>query len=511
MFALRQDFQRRLFTPGARGLRIESARKRLNGCCRGLLETRQDPREPTSENIIISHRSISEFLSIPNKRARIERYLDGFNAIDAISQLTLAELWSRDAGDITISSNFDCLALALVPLRSKAKLDMAPYPFLKSLAMSWQRHQDQGNYDCVGNELVVAGIIHTDFLLTLVDLISSPGAAAPRYVYSGLRFLRHPIYVAAAYGIYDYVHWELERNPSAIPLFTPLRLVYCLLINRGLKAEHSLGDVIDILHTHHGICPETPSSLFGTLLHPAGSEPRGGSMPRWVALGDQNTNVSLWHHILLRFYRGERDGIRKSFKGKNKLIRLGFIVENLLEYGADPYFHILIPNSEKRLMKLVVRVQDKFREHWLVYPPDAISPAPYECEDMFLSDLVERWGFENKTRIHELIKKNTLMLEGVKQSKGTCLQDKETPTLESSTSLGIAFLENQGDIKDLPAGSTSNNTEAIIDSVLIVDEMVEFLEPRSQNLFSFRVTISIGILVLGECYKSTPAISGVSG
>jgi hypothetical protein len=497
MFASRQDFQSCSLNSEARALRIESARKRLNGCCKGLLETRQDPEEPTSENIIITHRSISEFLSTPRKRDRIEHYLDGFNAIDAISQLTLAELWSRDAGDITKLSSFDWLALALVPLRRTAQLDMAPYSFLTSLAMAWQRHQDQGSHDCVGNELLVVGIIYPQFL-SVVGVISGPEAAAPRDVDSLIRFLRHPIYTAAAHGIYDYVHWELRRSPSAIPFFTPLRLMYCLLIDRGLKVEHRLGKVIDILHTHHGIYHDTPSSLFGTLLHPAASKP----VPHSVVLGDQNTNVSLWYHILLRCYRVEIQRIRASH-WKIELLRLGFIVEKFLEYGADPYFHISVLNSPQLLMKLVVRVQGKFREHWLVYSPEFTCPAPYECEDMSLSDLVERWGFENKMRIHELIKKNTLMLEGTSEHKDVCLPEGEISTLDSSTTLGIAVSANQGDIMDLLSEFISNNTKAVIDSGSQKNGLARTLGIRRNKLLSFKTAIFMSIFIFSEFYIST--------
>ena len=44
-FALRKNVSSRSLTPKARAARIESARKRLNACCRGLLETRKDEKK----------------------------------------------------------------------------------------------------------------------------------------------------------------------------------------------------------------------------------------------------------------------------------------------------------------------------------------------------------------------------------------------------------------------------------------------------------------------------------
>jgi hypothetical protein len=156
-FALRKDVQFQSLTSEKRALRIELARKRLNACCKSLLETRKDLGEPASEIIVITHRSISEFLSSRARKSQMGPYLEGFNTIDAISQLTLAELWSRDDGDIIIYSHFDILALALVSLRKEAKLDTAPYYFLNSIALAWRRHQDQGNFDRVGNFLQLSG------------------------------------------------------------------------------------------------------------------------------------------------------------------------------------------------------------------------------------------------------------------------------------------------------------------------------------------------------------------
>jgi hypothetical protein len=100
----REDSQYQTLTQEERASRIESARKRLNGYCRGLLETRQDAMEDTSEGIVITHRSISEFLSSEIQKARMQHYLIGFNSVDAISRLTLAELYSREPGNIKKSS-----------------------------------------------------------------------------------------------------------------------------------------------------------------------------------------------------------------------------------------------------------------------------------------------------------------------------------------------------------------------------------------------------------------------
>jgi hypothetical protein len=202
-----EDSQYQTLTQEERSLRIESARKRLNGCCRGLLETRQDRAEDTSEGIVITHRSISEFLSSEVQRARMQQYLIGFNSVDAISRLTLAELCSREPGNIVDSGYFGVLALALVHLRSMAKLNGHPYSFLVSLALAWQRHQAQGNYDSVSIEVVASGRYGTNFFIDVAPTSGIPGGSRMRQT------LRHPIYAAAILGSYNYVLWELVSRP----------------------------------------------------------------------------------------------------------------------------------------------------------------------------------------------------------------------------------------------------------------------------------------------------------
>ncbi len=97
-FALRKDAQYWYLSPTNGAQRTDLARKRLNACCKGLLDTRKDDEEPASEIIVITHRSISEFLLSRGRRCRVEPYLEGFNTVDAISQLTLGEFMVKRCG-----------------------------------------------------------------------------------------------------------------------------------------------------------------------------------------------------------------------------------------------------------------------------------------------------------------------------------------------------------------------------------------------------------------------------
>ena len=497
-FASRKDFRRdRLLFRGARIMRNMSALKQLNGYCKGLLGTGHDPRDvggDVSRTIICTHRSIFEFLSTRTQVDRIKSSLDGFNTIAAISQLTLAEFWSREPGDIIKDSLFETLTLALVPLRAKDDLDKAPYSFMRSLSLAWERHQEEEQYDWDGEELRVVGQV-PPMRSNLVDLVWRPAATVQEDVYRKPQLLRHPIYSAAMCGNYGYVLRHLEDGISATALFTPLRLLYCVLSNRERVAEQSLRDLMDCLHTRHDLHPETDSSLFWTYWYPAMLESEHKTAYHTLGFGDMNTGVPLWHHILLRCYNTEVQNLFQPIPThSNRMRGLGYIVEKLLEYGADPYFYISVTNSPNLRMKIIVRVRGELRKHWLVRSSNDQDPnakllsrqAPYECENLSLIDLVERWDFENKMRILELVKKNLLLLDIANdQAKGLDFPEKE---------------ETREDAKAFPSETNPYHSMILADSGPSRDSLTEISEFGTRKPLDFTFAISLGILVFGECF-----------
>jgi hypothetical protein len=151
-------------------------------------------------------------------------------------------------------------------------------------------------------------------------------------------------------------------------------------------------------------------------------------------------------------------------------------------------------------MKLVVRVKGVVQEQKLAfkYPPGP-GLAENECENMSLVELVERWGFENETRVLELIKKNTLMLEGANdQIKGTILPEKEEAGEKPLATVGIAGSATLDDVRALPSESISDGSEICIDTDPGGDGLTGVWGSGSPNLFGLSAAISIGILVLGE-------------
>jgi hypothetical protein len=378
-----------------------------------------------------------------------------------------------------------------------AKLDGHPYSFLVSLALAWQRHQVQDNYDSVGTKVE----LRVRFGVNLpIDVV--PNSGIPRGS-SMWQPLRHPIYYAALLGSYGYVLWELGRNPGAIHPFTPRCLLNCILAGPEIHLEEGIRELIDCLHNNHGMHPETTSNLFDTSFYPDASE-AGDFLP----LGDVNTEVSLWHYILLR---GCRLWLSHSLERDMRFVVVGEIVEKFLEYGADPYFYISLTNPPQySSMKLVVRVKGVVQEQNLVFRRTRKwSLAENECENMSLVDLVERWGFKNKTRVLELIRKNTLMLEDANdQNKGTVLPEKEETGEKPLATVGTDNLGTDDsatldDLRALPFESLSDGNEICIDTDPGGDRLTGVWGSGSPNLLGLSAAISIGILVVGERHIST--------
>jgi len=71
----------------ARNGRIDLARKRVHGYCRGLLESSQDGTE--NPTLGFTHTSIPEFLEKPHIQKDMNFHLKDFDPVDAISKSCL--------------------------------------------------------------------------------------------------------------------------------------------------------------------------------------------------------------------------------------------------------------------------------------------------------------------------------------------------------------------------------------------------------------------------------------
>jgi hypothetical protein len=245
--------------------------------------------------------------------------------------------------------------------------------------------------------------------------------------------------------------------------------------------KQQLLNVIDALHTHHGLCPSTVSKIYGIHLYPATevkSEPS--------SFDDEATEVTLWHHILfLHFVQTSRWSWLVSDCR-------GCIIEKFLEYGADPHFYISAMNPSKFNIRVFTRVQGERREQWFVSPHISDMQVS-EGENISLADLVEASNFKNKLRILELIKINTSKIE-------SAIAEENMMLLKELTAFtpGLEELEDQGDTKELPLESKSEGTVSAIDSGSKKRGLAGVFAFWSLKL-GFGAGTFIAILVLGQC------------
>ncbi|OAL53816.1 hypothetical protein IQ07DRAFT_677244 [Pyrenochaeta sp. DS3sAY3a] len=177
----------------------ETAKKRLNGFCRGLVEVKTTKQR--GKYIAFTHRSVPEFLERDSTQCVMTTHLKGFSEADAIRQIFLAylrtvkkpvnhSLWGRFAAKL-ITDEFE---------------SHAPYPYLccfeSAIVDKFGRHGTL-EMDCSKpldqQTLVIDGSQRHRF---------DNGRSIGNF------FLVSPFYLSASFGKLDYVIFRIERDPS---------------------------------------------------------------------------------------------------------------------------------------------------------------------------------------------------------------------------------------------------------------------------------------------------------
>ncbi|KAK1758027.1 hypothetical protein QBC47DRAFT_132299 [Echria macrotheca] len=268
LFALRDDFFR--IEPSSEEIqeRVTLTIKRIHGYCRGLVEIVGDG-DKTSK-VTFAHRSIPDFLSTGPQAGRMEMVLAGFSAVDAVSQLRLAELLADpesihihyyEGGDLNADHLYHILFL-----RQCERLDVAPYSYLEALSRAVLRSRSKAT------------------LLSKYRRKSSRRSPAPRFVGSidveicGVKIMGFPdtnqaqarvdriaagtiphlIYEAAFWGSLAWVRWRLERFPDEHSDITSLRILLGCIIQGYRKSttlEEAMATVEAIIK--QGLAPQT--------------------------------------------------------------------------------------------------------------------------------------------------------------------------------------------------------------------------------------------------------------
>jgi hypothetical protein len=178
-----------------------TAQKRLNGYCRGLVETKE--MASVGKYITFTHRSVPEFLEKESRQKEMAKHLVGFDLTDAIRQLYLAQLrsmrttpgrmfWARFATDAVVEDFETC----------------APFPYLSCLESA------------IVERIGKMGTVEMDSSKPLDKEVMVFVGGAISWISKGQTngnfFLASPFYLSAYFGKWEYVMWQIERIPALV-------------------------------------------------------------------------------------------------------------------------------------------------------------------------------------------------------------------------------------------------------------------------------------------------------
>ncbi|KAH8895919.1 hypothetical protein GQ53DRAFT_819879 [Thozetella sp. PMI_491] len=279
-FAMHDDFQASGASAELQQQRVDRTQKRLNGSCKGLIETGHDGI------LDYAHRSVVEFLQIPRIQDAMAPYNADFMVADAVSQLLLAELRlgrSTDSSDeglslATVQTRHE--TAPFLTMRERHKLDAPPYRFLSCFEAAldpipWENFQPGVSM----TSFCVPSFLRSYFLIcSTLPLSNSQRGVIKRSVK-----VLHPLYFLCTQGHYDYPIWKITNDPTVTD--TPVKAVALAsaVFPRFWETDKdaSGATVIDILLERGLLLPSAKTYLF-----------------LW-GYGIVADYVSLWHQFLV--------------------------------------------------------------------------------------------------------------------------------------------------------------------------------------------------------------------
>jgi hypothetical protein len=427
LFATREEFN---CDPLEITSRLNVAKKRLNGYCRGLVDIVYETDHPGAVDVVgFTHRSVPEFLSSPDRKSRVPSSLANFDAVDAFSQLKLAEL---SAYPLLFEVHLICSDPfpALIASRMERNLDIPPYQFLEALSKAVSKSffaPPTLSWPAV--ERLMEG--DSDDSVNIRALICSPDLAGEA-IAIGRRppkkhgrnwdcYVRLPIFYTTFLGSFGYIRWRLQHYDqqtgtidSAINLQLLLRCAMGTATNHFVSSNFDakdLADTVDIL-IRSGLAPQKLTRMFFSefevyerTLHSSGYQ--------------RKYQMTLWHVLLVECYNVLWGNNYRTLAKK-----VGYILERYLEYGADPHCVFTAKNLDTSIIKehdnneekdgrltrfLKLSVGQERREllvksgFWTEYPTD--YPV---FENKSLVEYLELFkdSFENWDRILQLVDRN---------------------------------------------------------------------------------------------------------
>lgn len=346
--------------------KMAHTRKQLNSWCKGLVDVVYGPEAHTSwyqpyheYAVEFTHRSIYDFLESNTTMMATDwqRFLRGFDAGDALSQIT----WATHKSTLT-----RCPWLfpdrELIAMRWRNGLDKAPFEYLERLA-----HDDGDGIRMIYN--VGKFDDHTIGTVSLrYNMYSFSTVASRRFLAfeepdicinlaNATTCVFGILFHAVQEGHTEYLKWKIENDLSSINDADNAVLLICTFLEStvSLQLSHPTASaaILTLLFENNLASPESMSFWApGHLsVHPFSETPELA-----------NVELSVWHWYLFRVTsrftapllewglltaRGPMPPSACANRFMHRLssqnrAQIGKVLEIFLEHGADPYFMLSV-------------------------------------------------------------------------------------------------------------------------------------------------------------------------
>ncbi|KAH7397225.1 hypothetical protein BKA66DRAFT_437803 [Pyrenochaeta sp. MPI-SDFR-AT-0127] len=369
------------------------AERLVQGYCKGLVEARESNGNIDAHNryiieapagarcILFVHRTVVEFLQRLDIQKVMEANLVGFDVVETISQLHLAEFQSMHRLLIGQGCWVD-IYRNIIAMRFRQKKDRAPYRYLMRLESVIGERFESNLQE--RNRLVDISNIDLDREFAMWAFAAKPDKPSGPHL---LIPLTTPISASAWLGDVMYVHWRLQREPDmSSHIQDSTVILHCLRYH--------------LFHNLHQEDAEAVRACFEILL-------RNG-------LPDKARYI--WPRLVKQYASDMRSGPNTIVDARV----IGQLIELLLRKAGQHKLHStylmakkLISTAERTDVDLQLLIWSEVeREHsldtHLSYDWEAPTMrmlADRAGQPVWLADLVEFWDFENKAEILALINK----------------------------------------------------------------------------------------------------------
>lgn len=378
-FAMEADFPCFNMEEKAKVERETLARKHINGYCKGLLEFKTD--RVKRYRLAFTHRSIPEFLETLDTKNGMNLCLKDFDAVEAISQLLLAEIRCTNPKSIP-RDEMSFLMYRIVSLRYTHKVDKAPFIYLEYLSSTITLHEIPERPE----EMNMDG-----------QLFCAPASCYSFGHHSVLsRTITSPLYTSAFLGDFEYVKWKLDHDREIVGSEYQIAVLLCGTYCWSGRNKWSKFAHLD-LFLDMGLSPQA-------LIH---KTPATNALPKLDEL-------TFWVHFILKLLEGLGDWKPQLTAAEKRGV--GRSIEYFLRFHADPrlafwsethdnpYSSIQAEYAGRRLKGLEWRVNRKNVFFYELF-------SKLKSGKTSLRDLIPCFRFENQDSILRLIDRNLEELE----------------------------------------------------------------------------------------------------